>query len=162
MALGRTHDLVNLTALPLFLYFLPREFYVPFGVGYLVGTFFLSPDIDLPNSKPSKRWSLLRCIWYPYQSFSKHRGLSHLPVIGSLLRLLYLVMVALFLYFVLLGVVSLFDEGLGLYLSDFNPFYYLNELFRSEWALYWVLGVIAADTVHIVLDGVSSFLKRLT
>ncbi len=162
MALGRTHDLVNLTALPLFLYFLPREFYVPFGVGYLVGTFFLSPDIDLPNSKPSKRWSLLRCIWYPYQSFSKHRGLSHLPVIGSLLRLLYLVMVALFLYFVLLGVVSLLDEGLGLYLSDFNPFYYLNELFRSEWALYWVLGVIAADTVHVVLDGVSSFLKRLT
>ncbi|WP_457600287.1 DUF2227 family putative metal-binding protein [Hydrogenivirga sp.] len=162
MALGRTHDLINLIALPGFLYFLPRELYAPFGIGYVVGTFFLSPDVDLTNSRPTRRWGFLRCIWAPYQSLSRHRGVSHIPVIGSLLRLLYLVSLVIFLYFVLLGVVSTLDRGLALALTDFNPFSYLNELFRSEKSLYFVLGIVCADVVHILLDAVSSLLKRLT
>lgn len=162
MALGRTHDLVNLTALPAFFYFLPKEFYLPFGLGYLVGTFLLSPDIDLPNSRPTKRWSFLRCLWAPYQSLSRHRGLSHVPVVGSLLRLAYIVGVVLFLYFVLIGVVSTLDRGFAMFLASFNPFEFLNDLFRSEKSLYFVAGVICADIVHIILDGISSFVKRLT
>jgi len=162
MALGRTHDVVNLIALPVFFYYMPKEFYIPFGLGYLIGTFFLSPDIDLPNSKPAKRWSLLRCVWFPYQSFSKHRGVSHLPVIGSLLRLVYITAVVLFLYFFLIGVLSVVDKGLSLFLSSFNPFEFLNSLFRREESLYFVAGIICADIVHILLDGVSSFIKRIT
>ena len=162
MALGRTHDLVNLVALPGFFYFLPKELYVPFGIGYLVGTFLLSPDIDLPNSRPTRRWSFLRCLWAPYQSVSKHRGISHLPVVGSLTRLAYLVGVVLFLYFVLLGIVSTLDRGFALLLANFNPFEFLNDLFRSEESLYFVAGVICADVVHTMLDGVSSFVKKLT
>ncbi|RLJ71371.1 putative metal-binding protein [Hydrogenivirga caldilitoris] len=162
MALGKTHDLINLVALPGFLYFLPKELYIPFGAGYMVGTFLLSPDVDLPNSKPTKRWSFLRCLWYPYQSLSQHRGISHIPVIGSLLRLLYLISVVIFLYFFLLGVVSVLDKGLALALTNFNPFPYLNELFRSEKSMYFVLGILCADVVHIILDGLSSVLKRLT
>ncbi len=162
MALGRTHDLVNLTVLPLFFYFLPKEFYAPFGLGYVVGTFLLSPDVDLPGSKPAKRWGLLRCIWFPYQSLSRHRGISHLPVIGSLLRLLYLIGLVLFLYFTLLGVISTLDKSIAGVLSGFNPFELLSEVFRDEKSLYFVAGIICADTVHIILDGVSSLVKKLT
>ncbi len=162
MALGRTHDLINLTALPAFLYFIPKEFYLPFCAGYVVGTFLLSPDIDLPGSKPSKRWSVLRCIWLPYQSVSRHRGLSHIPVIGSLLRLLYLVCAVLFLYFTLLGVVSALDRGLGYMLSGFNPFELLNEIFRSDVSLYVVAGIVAADVVHVLLDLLWSAVRRIT
>lgn len=162
MALGRTHDIVNLAALPGFFYFIPKEFYVSFGLGYMVGTFFLSPDMDLPNSRPAKRWGLLRCIWAPYQSLSKHRGLSHLPVVGSLTRLAYLVGVVLFLYFVLLGFVSTLHSGFTLVLTNFNPFEFLNYLFRSEHSLYFVAGVICADVVHILLDGASSLVKKIT
>ncbi len=162
MALGRTHDLINLVALPGFLYYLPKELYLPFGAGYLVGTFLLSPDVDLPNSKPTRRWSFLRCVWYPYQSLSQHRGISHVPVIGSLLRLLYLILLIIFLYFVLIGMVSVLDRSLALALTGFNPFSYLNELFRSEESLYFVAGIVCADIVHIVLDGISSMVKRLT
>ena len=161
MALGKTHDLVNLIALPVFFYFIPKELYLPFGAGYIVGTFFLSPDIDLPNSKPTKRWSFLRCIWLPYQTFSAHRGISHIPVIGSLLRLVYLVLLVVFLYFVLLGIVSTLDKGMGVLLTDYNPFYFLNELFRSEASLFFVAGIVCADIVHIVLDNLSSFIKRV-
>jgi len=161
MALGRTHDLVNLIALPGFLYFLPKELYIPFGAGYIVGTFFLSPDVDLPNSRPSRRWSFLRCLWFPYQSITQHRGVSHVPVIGSLLRLLYLVLVVSFIYFVVIGIVSVLDRGLAIALTGFNPFAYLNELFRSEESLFFVAGIICADVVHIVLDGISSTIKRI-
>ncbi len=162
MALGRTHDLINLTALPVFFYFLPKELYIPFGAGYLVGTFFLSPDIDLPNSKPTRRWKLLRCLWIPYQSLSRHRGISHMPVIGSLLRLAYLIFIVIFAYFVLIGVLSVFDKSFSMVLASFNPFEFLNELFRSEESLYFVAGIVCADIVHILFDGISSFMKKLT
>jgi len=162
MALGRTHDLINLMALPGFFYFLPKELYVPFGAGYLVGTFLLSPDIDLPNSRPSKRWSFLRCLWAPYQSVSRHRGVSHLPVVGSLVRLVYLIAVVLFLYFVLLGVVSVLDRSFALFLASFNPFEFLNDLFRSEKSLYFVAGIVCADVVHILIDWFSTLIKKFT
>jgi len=162
MALGKTHDLVNLLALPGFLYFLPKELYLPFGIGYLVGTFFLSPDVDLPNSKPAKRWRLLRCLWAPYQSLSKHRGISHTPVIGSFLRLAYLVGASLFLYFSLLGLASILGESFAVFLAGFNPFEFLNDLFRREESLYFVAGILCADLVHLVLDGASSLLRKLT
>jgi len=50
LALGRTHELINLLALPGFLYFLPKEFYLSFSVGYVLGTFLLSPNLDLKHS----------------------------------------------------------------------------------------------------------------
>ena len=162
MALGRTHDLVNLAVLPGFLYFLPKELYIPFGLGYLVGTFLLSPDLDLPNSRPTRRWSFLRCLWLPYQSISRHRGLSHVPFVGSILRIVYITGVLLFLYFVLIGVVSILDRGTALFLAAFNPFEFLNHLLRSEKSLYFLAGVLCADVVHIILDGVSSLVKKLT
>ena len=95
MALGKSHDYVILLALHLCLYYTPKEFYIPFTLGYIFGTFLLSPDLALPQSKPSKRWRKLRLIWKPYQSFSNHRGSSHIPVLGTLLRFGYLVMVAI-------------------------------------------------------------------
>jgi uncharacterized metal-binding protein len=67
LALGRTHELINLLALPGFLYFLPKEFYLPFGLGYVLGTFLLSPDLDLKHSKPFKRWKALKILLFPYQ-----------------------------------------------------------------------------------------------
>ncbi len=57
---------------------------------YLAGMY-LSPDLDL-ISRPFKRWGLLRFLWLPYQRLiPRHRHwLSHGPVIGSGVRLLYL------------------------------------------------------------------------
>ncbi len=161
MALGRTHDLVNLTALPAFLYVLPKDMMVPFSLGYVVGTFLLSPDLDLPNSKPSRRWKFLRWVWFPYQMISKHRGVSHMPVLGSLIRLAYIVGAVLFLYFTLIGVVSVVDKGMGYAISGWNPFESLERAFTSQEAVYFVAGVICADVVHILMDSLWSLLRRL-
>ncbi len=162
MALGRTHDLMNLSVLPAFLYFLPKETMVPFTVGYIAGTFLLSPDLDTPSSKPSRRWGPLRWFWMPYQLLSSHRGVSHLPLLGTVIRIAYAVFGVLFLYFTLIGVVSTLDKGLGLLISGWNPFEDLERLFTSEEALLFVAGLICADTVHIALDRLVSFLKRIT
>ncbi|MDQ7038934.1 MAG: DUF2227 family putative metal-binding protein [Aquificota bacterium] len=162
MALSRTHDLINLTALPLFVYVLPKEATVPFTVGYIVGTFLLSPDLDLPGSRPSRRWSVLRWVWIPYWAFSRHRGISHMPVIGTLIRIAYVVFAVIFLYFSLIGVVSLIDRGLGHLLAGWNPFDTLERVFRSREAVYFVGGVLCADVVHIVLDSLWSLLRRIT
>jgi uncharacterized metal-binding protein len=57
---------------------------------YLAGMY-LSPDLDLV-SRPYKRWGFLQWLWLPYQRLiPRHRHwLSHGPVIGSAVRLLYL------------------------------------------------------------------------
>jgi uncharacterized metal-binding protein len=83
-------------------------------------------------------------------------------VFGSLLRLIYIVCVLFFLYFTLLGVLATLDRSLGYLLSDFNPFEFMHEFFRSRVSLYVVLGVVAADVVHVILDMLWGFLKRLT
>lgn len=160
MALGRTHDFVNLIALPLCLYYTPKEFYIPFAIGYLFGTFFLSPDIDLPKSKPSKRWKKLRFIWRPYQALSRHRGLSHVPIIGSALRLSYLMLLFIFLYFVLLGISSKYAPEVQNLLLSFDPFDLFSRLAEKEEAFYFALGVVISEVFHVFIDLLSSFLKR--
>ncbi|MDS3860726.1 metal-binding protein [Thermosynechococcaceae cyanobacterium BACA0444] len=60
-------------------------------VGVLVSGFFLSPDLDI-LSKPYQRWGWLRWLWWPYQRFIPHRSwLSHGPIIGTVLRVAYLI-----------------------------------------------------------------------
>lgn len=62
---------------------------IPFIAGYAAGTIWLSPDIDLAHSLPSKRLGFLSVLWWPYRKASRHRGFSHLPIIGTLSRVVY-------------------------------------------------------------------------
>lgn len=160
MALGRSHDYVNLLALPACLYFLPKEFYLPFTAGYLIGTFLLSPDLDIPRSKPSKRWKALRLIWRPYQAFSKHRGTSHIPFLGTFLRLAYLSSMLVFFYFVLFGVSAKYLPQLKEFLLAFDPFEFFSSLMQKEEVFYFALGVVVSETFHVLLDLLTSLLKR--
>jgi uncharacterized metal-binding protein len=60
------------------------------SLGFLVGGLWLSPDLDT-RSNPSRRWGPLAPLWAPYRKLVRHRGLlSHGPLLGSGLRLLYL------------------------------------------------------------------------
>jgi len=160
VALGRAHDFVNLLALPACLYFVPKDFYLSFVGGYLVGTFLLSPDLDLPHSKPSKRWKTLRFIWKPYQALSRHRGASHVPILGTFLRLTYLLLMIMFFYFVLLGISSKFVPELGDMLLSFDPLELLSRLAEKEEVFYFALGVVLSEVFHVALDLLTSWLKR--
>lgn len=89
---------------------------------HLMGGLFLSPDLDL-KSLPYYRWGILKFIWHPYQSAIPHRGnfihrnpLSHAPIIGSVLRVLYLGAIA-FLFMWLFD--SLLKTKLGISTMSF-------------------------------------------
>jgi uncharacterized metal-binding protein len=86
MPSGRTHEAINLTLLGLggALYLAqggspeePRA--LAFLLGYLTGTFLLSPDLDLAEKgvRAQGRWGVLGALWRPYGWLFRHRGLSH-------------------------------------------------------------------------------------
>ncbi len=94
MASGRNHDRAILFASPLVLVvgcWQFGELGIIAGASHFLGGYWLSPDLDI-KSRPFLRWSVLRFIWIPYQRCIRHRSpLSHAPVLGSAIRLLYLV-----------------------------------------------------------------------
>ncbi len=108
MPSGKTHTRIDLICLAIILgagaYFwghLVRffgraemvEYGIIFVVAYLFGTFLLSPDLDLKTSDPVKNWGILRWLWRPYARFFKHRGLSHVPIVGTMTRVIYILAV---------------------------------------------------------------------
>ena len=80
--------------------------------GSFVGFLWLSPDLDLwhspRKSKVLNRWGPLKFIWAPFAvtvAKKKHRGLTHIPVLGSLAIQAYL-----FLPFLILLRLLLWDD----------------------------------------------------
>ncbi|MCS7191502.1 MAG: metal-binding protein [Armatimonadetes bacterium] len=136
---GRVHETVNLLTLPAAVYFLPDQLpKIPFAAGYLVGTFWLTPDLDLTTSRPARRWGILRIFWLPYAWLFTHRGLSHRPFLGALTRVLYLAALA----------------GIGLFLLDLLGYKLQFEISLSDGWLSFFAGVLVADAIHLVLDTV--------
>ena len=154
MALGKSHDMLNMLLLPVPLYFIPKEFYLPFTLGYIIGTFFLSPDLDLRHSKPSKRWGYLRALWIPYQKKSKHRGISHIPILGTIIRLFYLNVIVFILYFVILGILT--QINLDKVILSFDLVEFLEKLASSSASFYFLLGLFISEMLHVLLDVVFS------
>jgi len=58
--------------------------------GFVFGGLMFGPDLDI-YSRQFQRWGFLRWIWLPYQRSLRHRSfLSHGPIIGTTLRVIYL------------------------------------------------------------------------
>ncbi len=158
MASGRTHEIINLAAFPPIVYYLqPNEFW-GFAAGYLFGTFLLSPDNDIYHSRPVKRWKFLKIIWKPYTKIFSHRGVSHYPIIGSITRLFYLSIVA-FLFYIILYILT------EKFFPDFNKFFSqitINQnMFLSPFFVSFLIGLFLSEIIHIIVDMVYSFFKRL-
>ncbi|MEZ5335276.1 MAG: metal-binding protein [Methanolobus sp.] len=111
---GKTHETINavvlIAVLAGFYYMIinENEFAIKyfdatvlliFSLGYIFATFFLSPDLDI-QSKPYKRWGLLKILWWPYKVIFKHRGYSHHPVIGPLSIVLNLAIIVAMVLFI--------------------------------------------------------------
>ncbi len=95
MPSGRTHDRITLWALPFITgitFFQTRSGNLTLLVagGFIFGGLMFGPDLDI-YSRQFQRWGFLRFIWLPYQKSLRHRSfLSHGPIIGTTLRVLYL------------------------------------------------------------------------
>lgn len=95
MPSGSTHDRVTLWSLPIvagvtFGQTRSSQITLFVSTGYLVGGLILGPDLDI-YSLHFQRWGLFKYLWLPYQQSLAHRSfLSHGPIIGTVVRIIYL------------------------------------------------------------------------
>ncbi|PZO33297.1 MAG: metal-binding protein [Shackletoniella antarctica] len=164
MSSGRTHDRITLWALPLvvltaFRVTLSGWLTAIVCLGFLLGGWMLGPDLDI-HSVQYKRWGWLRWIWLPYRGSMRHRSQwSHGPIIGTVVRVLYLSL------WLSLGGIVIIDwlngaqrtaltwgelvDGLGWALVTYWP-----------WWLALVVGLELGALSHYVTDWVSSSTKK--
>ncbi len=109
-----------------------------FTAGYLFGTYWLSPDLDLKGAVRCRVWwrwkrAGLAWVWCAYPAIvGCHRSwLSHSIVIGTLLRIIYLC-----------GIPTIAAIAIGINLSSL--------LFPTAIA---ILGIESAAIVHYARDG---------
>ena len=93
MALSATHDKINLVATGIAMgiavyYRYPSDVVLMLGVATVFGGVYFSPDIDT-FSVPYKRWGYFRWWWKGYQKWLGHRGYGHLPILGTVSRLMW-------------------------------------------------------------------------
>ncbi|HEX9922643.1 MAG TPA: DUF2227 family putative metal-binding protein [Anaerolineae bacterium] len=117
------------------------------GTGCLSGLL-ISPDLDMETVTVSEYW-LVRwtlglgwlwvMLWYPYALIARHRGLSHTPVIGTVGRALYLIILYVGLYLLL-----------GFFFNVVLP---LWPLLFWQPGLIFIGGLTISDIGHWYLDG---------
>lgn len=116
------------------------------GLGMVIGTLWITPDLDLTYNDARRNWGPLRWIWNPYASACRHRGINHTYVIGPIMRLLYLA-----LWFA-------------------APAYFLRTLLTrtGSWPelsvplppiTFVLAGYFAAQWLHLLCDGITPFSK---
>ena len=108
----------------------------------LIGGFWLSPDLDT-HSNALRRWGPLRGLWWPYRHLIPHRSLwSHGPLIGTALRLLWLLS-----WWVVLSLLIGWPTNAGL-----PPLIsWLKQ--QPHQAIALAIGLEASAWLHLILDG---------
>lgn len=170
MASGRRHETVNLLALggltaawywgglngqPLLPESVaPLAARTAFVVSYLLGTFLVTPDLDLANRsvRAKSNWGVFGILWVPYGAVFKHRGLSHSWLLGPLTRLIYMVI----LFLALTELLQVAAGWLGFELS-------LRAGLQGEWgwlAVGGTIGYFLSQWLHLLLDGFPAKRRR--
>lgn len=127
--------------------------------GFLFAGLMFSPDLDV-QSLPYKRWGWLRWIWLPYQKNVRHRSfLSHAPLIGTTLRVLYLA--------ISIGIFSLIGIAIANEVGQTNwSWEDLSQFLQRNWQQYWLewlmflLGLELGALSHYLGDWLVSTYKR--
>jgi uncharacterized metal-binding protein len=94
MASGKNHDRITFWCLPLVagLSFAITKAADRTGwttLSFLFSGLMFGPDLDI-HSRQYLRWGWFRWLWRPYQRSIRHRSpLSHGPIIGTVVRILY-------------------------------------------------------------------------
>lgn len=125
----------------------PLQHAAAFSLGCLAGLL-VNPDLDVEQG--SRSISVMRrstgCLgaalwylfWWPYAWMIPHRSpLSHFPVLGTLIRVAYLLGIPMLIYWALLGAVPQIPQPS----AGFIPY--------LLWAL---LGLIVVDALHALMD----------
>ncbi len=153
----RTHDLIGTCAAPVLgvaVYQVTQSNeHVAIAIGaHMVGTFLMSPDLDIETSEPARRWGPLRWLWYPYGRIIPHRSILSHSGLSALLRLAYLAVVV--------ELALLAGAVLGLY--DWREVHaHMGRWLAAHQAGVGcvLVGLVVSDMVHTVSDHISTAIK---
>lgn len=150
MASGKTHDqsiiISSFALLPVLVNYSPLDNsqIAMFTGMYLFSGLYLSPDIDMSKSVVSKRYGILKFIWYPYQKCFPHKGdffnrnyFTHFPVLATLIRLVYFLTIPL----IILN--------------------YYNIQINLEWLIMLYISCELASFLHLLLDILYTKTKKI-
>lgn len=105
-----------------------------FAGAFIYGTFFLHPDVDLArNIRLFSLKGLLTLPFRPYSYLFRHRGISHMPIIGTLTRVLWLM-------------------GFMWLLFSCLDWAYPNLHWNQPPFWFGISGLALADFFHVLLD----------
>lgn len=165
MPSGKTHERINGWFIHSLIFIsLHILSYLQFGVlgllssflfvaGYIIGTYYLGPDLDI-KSRPFYRWGILRFIWKPYQKLFHHRSFwTHSLIISDVIRwaylLLWLLPMLLVLYVTSRELWDMLQQSAA------------NFLNARWWEMScFLLGISTASALHIIADYIGSSVKR--
>ncbi len=104
------------------------------GAGFFAGTEFITPDLDI-ESRAIKKWGAFSVLWLPYRLLFKHGKSSHNIVYGAVVRLLYIGIIIIGVYYLLFRALP----------SNmiFLPF---------DYVLIFIAGIMIANALHVMLD----------
>ena len=103
MPSGRTHDIITAASTPIVAPIAHQitgniEDTIILICSYIFASLMFNGDLDI-KSRPYRRWLLLKWIWYPYRNMFFHRSIwTHGIIIGTIIRLLYLLPLFYILY----------------------------------------------------------------
>lgn len=123
--------------------------------GIVIANFILSPDLDLFNSRSMTDWGWMRLFWWPYARMVKHRDTMHMPVIGTLVRWLYMAAVLSIVVVPIAIILRRMNFSVTFGGDAEDIFWYLGYIFDL------LLGATLADTMHYALDITTTKIKRL-
>jgi len=164
MPSGSTHDRITLWALPWIAglaFWQTRSGNITLLVagGFLFGGLMFGPDLDI-YSRHYQRWGWFRRIWLPYQKSLRHRSfLSHGPIIGTTLRVIYLCcVVGLFVLLMLFIIQKLLNLQWDWYIAGQSMGHSLVFYATEFFALF--LGMELGAMSHSLSDWSNSTYKR--
>ena len=116
----------------------PGIYCLSFGIA--LSTFFMSPDVDMDGSMPDQLSGGL--FWNLYSKIMHHRGRSHLFIIGTFSRILYVELIPLIIVLI------------------WGDFFTWKAVHQSTFYWWTVAGVLVGDNLHIAADTLSTYNKR--
>ncbi|MGK7947357.1 MAG: metal-binding protein [Xenococcaceae cyanobacterium] len=165
MPSGKTHDRITLWFLPWIVggsLVLTRdgELTLIVASAFLFSGLMFGPDLDI-YSIQFKRWGMLRYLWLPYQKLFSHRSFfSHGLIIGTVIRLFYLLLVVFIIAVFFIAIAQLiwgFDwNWQTFFLEKTNRL--KREYFREMLVLF--CGLELGAMTHSLSDIVSTVYKK--
>jgi uncharacterized metal-binding protein len=160
MPSGRTHDRITVWCLPAIAAITAGLTRSPalttiVSLSFLVGGLMLGPDLDI-RSIQYRRWGPLRWIWLPYRKMLKHRSrLSHGPIIGTALRVIYLSAWLALFAFLTIEALNLWWNAQLTWQNLRSPFRALMGYYLVEW-LAVLIGLELGALSHSISDFLGS------